>query len=433
MAEKLGVQQGLNADGDNLESARGYDKKLQDLGHSLVASLYMLIRNVKLYDSENAIFHRPLDQCRQTINTIVAMDGKVDLQAAGSSFYLNNMLLRMDSKSLENVRFLHKELEEKDVGGFLLDQSVSLNELRNFIFIFSKENEEQAGEQGVSAKKLVSLKLRRFKKIQEILENQDEQDVNKRLDRKRYALLAYARAVLFMHKFMQGQRGQGPKIPMARAGRLVQDLVDVVHGHHANFLGVMSVNHQSGDRSFHAVNVTLMSIVFGQEAGLPKERLRELGMVTLFHDIGCVDVPEDIMAKSEGLSEEEQQRMAMLRLYSVQRLLRMRDLSRRTLHVVVAAFDHKTEYGRAYKDMKGNVGMVEKLTELTVYSRILAITDCYDELVSLGYSPELALTLMNSELKHRFDPNMLKRFLFMMKGLANRMMNEYGEQVSIFN
>ncbi|MBW2703127.1 MAG: hypothetical protein JRF33_20065 [Deltaproteobacteria bacterium] len=432
MAKEIGLQQGLKADGDQLESARGYDKKLQDLGHSLVASLYMLIRNVKLYDPENAIFHRPLDQCKQTINTIVAMDGKLDLQAAGSSFYLNNMLLRMDSKSLENVRFLHKELEEKDVGGFLLDQSVSLSELRNFIFIFSKENDEQAGEQGVSAKKLVSLKLRRFKKIQEILENQETQDVDKRLDRKRYALLAYARTVLFMHKFMQGQRGQGPAIPIARAGRLIQDLVDVVHGHRANFLGVMSINHQSGDRSFHAVNVTLLSIVFAQEAGLPKERLRELGMVTLFHDIGCADVPEDIMAKREGLSEEEQQRMAMLRLYSIQRLLRMRDLSRRMLHVVVAAFDHKTEYGRAYKDLKGNVGMVEKLSELTVYSRILAITDCYDELVSLGYSPEIALTLMNSELKHRFDPNMLKRFLFMMKGLASRLLNEHGEKVSVF-
>ena len=432
MAEEIGLQQGFKVDDNQLENSRGYDKKLQDLGRSLVASLYMLIRNVKLYDSENAIFHRPLDQCRQTINTIVAMDGKVDLQAAGSSFYLNNMLLRMDSKSLENVRFLHKELEEKDVGGFLLDQSVSLSELRNFIFIFSKENAEQAGEQGVSAKKLVSLKLRRFKKIREILENQDEQDVNKRLDRNRYALLVYARAVLFMHKFMQGQRGQGPVIPIARAGRLVQDLVDVVSGHQSNFLGVMSLNHQSGDRSFHAVNVTLLSIVFGQESGLPKDRLRELGMVTLFHDIGCADVPEDIMTKHEGLTEEDRQCLAMLRLYSVQRLLRMRDLSRRMLHIVVAAFDHRTEYGRAYKDLKGNVGMVEKLSELTVYSRILAITNCYDELVGLGYSPETALTLMNSEIKQRFDPNMLKRFLFMMKGLASRLLNEQGEKVSVF-
>ena len=432
MTEKFGLQQGLKAETGQLESARGYDKKLQDLGQALVASLYMLIRNVKLYDSENAIFHRPLEQCKETINTIIAMDGKVDLQAAGSSFYLNNMLLRMDSKSLENVRFLHQELEDKDVGGFLLDQSVSVTELRNFIFIFSKENLEHAGEHGVSAKKLMALKLRRFQKIKEILENQDEEDVHKRLDRKRYALLAYARTVLFMHKFMQGQRGLRPVVPMGKAGRLVQDLVDVVHGHRANFLGVMSLNHQAGDRSFHAVNVTLLSIVFGSEQGLPKERLRELGMVALFHDIGCADVPEDLLLKRQGHSEDELRMLAMMRLYSLQRIVRMRDLSRRTLHVAVAAFDHQTEYGRAYKDLQGNVGMVEKLQDLSVYSRVLAITNGYDELIGLGYSPEIALTLMNSEIKQRFDPNLLKRFLLMMKGLATRLMNEHGEQVNLY-
>ena len=35
----------------------------------------MLIRNVKLYDPDNAIFQVPLEKLRQVVNTLVAAEG----------------------------------------------------------------------------------------------------------------------------------------------------------------------------------------------------------------------------------------------------------------------------------------------------------------------------------------------------------------------
>ena len=54
---------------------RGRDTKLQQLGRQTVSTLYMLVRNVKMYDPDNDIFVQPFENLRNAVNTIVAVDG----------------------------------------------------------------------------------------------------------------------------------------------------------------------------------------------------------------------------------------------------------------------------------------------------------------------------------------------------------------------
>jgi len=61
-----------------------------------------------------------------------------------------------------------------------------------------------------------------------------------------------------------------------------------------------------------AVNVTVFSIFMGDTLGLPKERLVDLGLAALLHDIGKVRVPEEILYKEGSLNEDE---FAVLRKY----------------------------------------------------------------------------------------------------------------------
>src|SRR4051812_33446129 len=82
------------------ELGRAYNEKLQTFGKTLLSSLYMLVRSVKLYDPDNAVFQKPLVALQQTINAIVAKDGKLVLQGVKDTFYLNDMLIRLDASSL---------------------------------------------------------------------------------------------------------------------------------------------------------------------------------------------------------------------------------------------------------------------------------------------------------------------------------------------
>jgi HD-GYP domain-containing protein (c-di-GMP phosphodiesterase class II) len=61
-----------------------------------------------------------------------------------------------------------------------------------------------------------------------------------------------------------------------------------------------------------AVNVTVFAIFMGDTLRLPKERLLELGLAALLHDIGKVRVPEEILYKEATLKDEE---LEVLRKY----------------------------------------------------------------------------------------------------------------------
>jgi HD-GYP domain-containing protein (c-di-GMP phosphodiesterase class II) len=438
-SDRIRFQDGVSADPSQLDGAREYNKKLQDLGRSLVSSLYMLVRNVQLYDASNVIFEKPLQQLQECINLIIAMESSLSLQCAGDSFYLNNMLLRIDLKSTENVKALVREFEAKGVGGFVIEQPATTAELRNLIFIFSRANQEQTGERGVSGHKLQAIKLRRWEKLQEILQRQsDEQEqaseqADQSLDRKRYGLVVYARMVVFMRGHLAGLRGDGPQVPMGKCLRLIQDLVDVCHGHRTHFLGVSSVDKGEEYLAFHSVNCALLAIVFGSELGLEKERLRDLAVAALFHDIGKADLPEDLLNKAGVLTTAEKRQLARAPVLGAVRLLREGALSMRNIQCVLASYYHAADWGRAVKDHLGGLHHVACESDLGLFERIVAVVDCYDRLVfQNSLSPDLALVLMNGDLKHRFDPDLLRIFSHLMKGYTSKILSETGERLELF-
>jgi len=436
--EKIKFQSKLADNPERTELARSYEEKLQTLGRIFIGSLYMLIRNVKLYKPENDIFAKPLEQLKDCINTIVAMDESLSLQGAGESFYLNNMLVKIDINSLDNVRYLMLEFERRNVGGFNLSQPITIPELQCFIFIFSKESSENVGERGVSGRKLQALKLRRFEKIQEILKDQDiSKNLDRAVDRKRYALTVYARSIYYMRKYLAGLRGEGPKISLGKAGRFIQDLVDVCYGHRTQFLGLTTLKSDDEYLCFHSVNVVLLSIVFGSELGLGKAQLRDLGMTGMFHDIGKIDVDDEIIEKRGKLAPDEMKEMRKTPIYSVKKILRARSLNALTVQRIITAFEHKTDFGTPVKDLKGNVSFIVPRSDLGVYSKIIAIADCYDALTSRrpfreAYSSDIALTLMWTELKHKFDPVYLRVFMNVMRVSSVRVLSDKGEKIVIF-
>ncbi len=438
MSGKIRFQNLLAEDPRQVELARSYEEKLQALGKILLGSLYMLVRNVKLYEPSNEIFDKPLEQLKDCVNTIVAMDGGLNLQGAGESLYLNNMLMRTDVGSLDNVRYLLGEFQRRNVGGFVLNQPITIPELRNFIYIFSQESKEDVGERGVTARKLQALKLRRFEKIQEILKDQHiSENLERAVDRKRYAVTVYARAVYFMRNYLTGLRGEGPAIPIGRAGRYVQDMVDVCFGHRTHFLGLTTLRSDEEYLCFHSVNVTLLCIVFGAELGLQKAHLRDLGVAALFHDVGKIEVGDEILEKPEKLAPQEMRQVRKSPLYTVKNILYARKLNALIVQRIITAFEHKTDFGTPVKDLKGNVSFVVPRADLSVFSKIIAIADCYDALTSRrpqrdAYSPEIALSLMWTELKHKFDPEYLGIFMEVMKIPHVKLLSETGTRVVIF-
>ncbi|MBI4821071.1 MAG: hypothetical protein HY791_32725 [Deltaproteobacteria bacterium] len=415
------------ADGHDFEKAEHRDKdkgkgrheaKVQTFGKNVVSTLYMLVRNVKIHSPDNTIFLKPIESLRETINQIVALDGQFNMQATSTSVLLNNAFLKFDFAALENVAYLTKEFKGRDVGGFSTKRPVTSQEIRDFLFLFTGEFKGDAKEDGAVGKELPSLRLAKYASVKEKIEKmQDEIDLDQQIDRKKYLMTVYARTVFFMRKyFEQILEGRG-MLPFSKAGRLVQDLVDLCHEQRTHFLGLTTSKEEQADYlPYHSTNCCLLAIVFGSELGLDKRQLHELGMAALFSQIGLVDVPDKVLKKTGGLNDKERTLVDMYPLRSAKRILMSRGLDKTTMNRVVASYESKVDYAIPQKDANGDIQLVMPKVNLGVFGKIIAIVDCYDALTSRrpfreAYGPEVALALMCHEIKYRFDPTLLRIFM----------------------
>lgn len=400
---------------------RGRDTKLQQLGRQTISTLYMLVRNVKMYDPDNDIFVQPFENLRSAINTIVAVDGLYQLQACGTTVYVNNKQLQLDFASLDNVRFLTEEFKTRDVGGFNVNRPVQLQELKDFIWIFSPRNEQNTEEDGVAGKKLLNIKVGKFARIRDQLDKMEDNaiEAERKVDRKKYALTVYARTIYYMRKFIERLQSGGQLPSMQPAQRLVQDFVDIAAEQRSHFLGMTTTRSVDEYLLFHSVNTMLIAIVFGQELGLSRAQMHELGMAALYHDIGMAEIDPGILNKRRQLTKEERRRIDLFPLHTVKTLLKGRSLDMAMTKRIIASYEAKVDYSVPMKDKDGNVKLMLPKVELGVYGSVINVAATYDALTSArpfreSYGPEVALTLMMSDMQYKFDPFLLRVFMKVM-------------------
>ncbi|MET0405241.1 MAG: HD domain-containing phosphohydrolase [Cystobacter sp.] len=418
MADNLKVTLGQGMVENVNEVGRAYSEKLQTLARGLISGLYMLIRSVKMYDPDNSVFEKPLLQLQDIINQIISKEGRLELVGVKESYYLNNMLVKVDLNSIDNQRYLLAEMRSKDVGGISLTRSINVPELKNFIWIFSKEQTASSEEDGLAGRKLLNMKVAKFSRLREKMNREDEDKQDQKVDRKKYAMTVYARAVFFLNKYLESVQA-GKPLNTSRALRLVQDFVDISFDQRTHFLGMTTMKGEMDYLVHHQVNVCLMSIVFGQELGFTKPQLRDLGYIALFHDAGMATIPEELATKRGALSAEEKAIIQKAPLISIRNILMEKGFSRSTLLRVVTTFEHKVDFGTAVRDARGDIQMIIPKTNLGTYAKIIAICAAYDALTSKrpyrdAYGPEVALMLMWTEMRNKFDPELLQVFMRVM-------------------
>lgn len=118
-----------------------------------------------------------------------------------------------------------------------------------------------------------------------------------------------------------------------------------------------------------AVNVTVFAIFMGDTLGLPKERLLELGLAALFHDIGKVRVPEEILFKEGALKEDE---LAVLRKYPHD--------SFNILQVLGGKYQYLAECALHVNERLDGSGFPQGIQgdQINPYARIIGILELYE-------------------------------------------------------
>jgi putative nucleotidyltransferase with HDIG domain len=150
----------------------------------------------------------------------------------------------------------------------------------------------------------------------------------------------------------------------------------------------------------HTRRVALLAVEVGERMALPPATLRSLAVGGLLHDIGKLSVPTEILQKPGRLDEAE---YAEIKRHPVAGVQLLRELGGfpDPVHRLVAEHHERLD-GKGYPD-----GLTAP--DIGVGSRVLAVCDVYDALVSdrvyrEAWTPERALSLLREEAGTAFDP-----------------------------
>ncbi len=164
----------------------------------------------------------------------------------------------------------------------------------------------------------------------------------------------------------------------------------------------------------HSFDVSIYSLGLGQALGFNKTELEELGLSSLYHDLGKRLVPLEILCKKGALDDNEWIEMRMHPQFGLKILNEHENISDA---IKAACFEHHESWaGGGYPQ-----GISKQ--EIHPFARIVALTDTYDAMTTqrsynTPMKPADALNLMNGNLAQRYDPDMLKAMysvLFKMK------------------
>jgi len=172
-------------------------------------------------------------------------------------------------------------------------------------------------------------------------------------------------------------------------------------------LHLMNVMGQSESAYSHPMNVAVLSMMVGKEAGLSSKEMTELGMGALFHDIGKSRIPKKLLKKRGELTKPEQELIAQHSAFGAGMLSDI-DIFPKAAARIVAHHHERMDGSGGPEHLKGD--SIDKM------ARIVAIADAYDNHCNYpdpteSLTPYLALSYMFGQQKQLFDVEMLALFI----------------------
>lgn len=213
-------------------------------------------------------------------------------------------------------------------------------------------------------------------------------------------------AVVLVKKMMTGYNfslTEDVEKVKAMVNRIIDELInnkDILY----NLTEIKSVD----DYTFeHSVNVCILSLITGIGLGMDTERLKELGIGAMLHDIGKLYIPREILKKPSQLTVDE---FEEIKKHTVLGFELLKKSDRLTMTSAYIALGHHERYdGSGYP-------LHLKNESIQIFARIVAIADVYDALTSdrvyrKKLKPSEVYEYITSLGIYHFDPKIVESFV----------------------
>jgi len=376
------------------------EREMAQMGRELVRQLFVLLRIARTYGPNNEAWAPGLAKVKE----VVAHGEGASLRIADNVLYMEDVRMKSDREGYAAQMGVTDAFAAFGVGALELSPDYDDEVLKQLLTAWGA-GAPSSPEDGYD---LLTNLLADDPLIR--LGRADAKPDAPVRDRRTMAKAVYARTLDAVTDVMESVKIK-QTLPLKRAKRVMHRLVDNLLAEPTNLMGLTTLRCYDEYTYHHSVNVCVLSLAVGRRLGLPKPMMEQLGMSSLFHDMGKSQVPIEILNKPSEFSEEEWAVIRRHPVYGVKTLVRLKGADELAARVVTGSFEHHMNY-----DNSGYPALARPRS-LSLYGRIISLCDCYDAMTSsrvynrTAKTPERALKFMLNMSGKAFDPVLIKVFV----------------------
>ncbi len=379
------------------------------LGGKLIWSLYQIIHTARIHQDTNQLVIDFVSQTKAILSDL-SREGNVTLQIWRGRIYVNGERLLYQR---DNVTFINDMVDyftQRQLGGlafFDFSRKISHEDFMSFVHLLDDSLKQKDPPEWM----MNELRENGILWV-EVSRKLEEKPADLATSLKGKALNAYLHALDTVKEV--AEKASKGIAGIKKARRLAQTIVDLIQEDSTIMLGLATIREYDDYTYTHSVNVAMLATSLGKQLGLSSLSLEHLTLCGLFHDLGKVGIPKEVLFKKSTFSDEEWDAMRKHPLIGVKQIIRLNAPNALRSRIILGPFEHHLN-----RDLSG-YPRTHFVKGISLLGKILRIVDFYEALTServyrpRAYTPNEALRKMWAMAGKEFDPVLLKCFIGMM-------------------
>jgi hypothetical protein len=314
------------------------DAQLRASGRALLVAIHGAGRALKLYPVENVAVQRALDDLLATGESLLRLEGAIDVRLSGDVIFVNQTRLRLGLDNFAAFSGFVGLMHSCGIGVLRVEDGVTRREWQAWLSILGSlpSADEPLERMDQLRQRMQQADITCLMVETGGGDGEEGPQADEALER---AKRTYAHGVAVARDVVSGVRmGRTPSV--RRLKRAIQLIVDQVLENELSIAGLTTLRDYDEYTFTHCVNVCIFSVALGKRLGLDRRQLYDLGLAALLHDIGKSRLDIQIVNKDSALDDQEWRQMQAHPWLGTLTLFKMREGEELPYRAILAAHEH---------------------------------------------------------------------------------------------
>ncbi len=377
----------------------------------LLTTFFVLYKTARIIDANNSVFVNQSANFFEALQTVSQEAGDVAIKIIADRYFVNERMVRFDDQGGTGAATVAAEWRTLGVGGVTFKSDIVLDEVKAFVKFMSAVKPTTSNLERLS-NELKTHGWSRIKLLSVKEAGVDEPSVSEEVRRqfRQLARSSFYQAMTVVQEVIVNST-QDKEINVAKTKRVVHSLIDHLMRDESSLIELAAIKNYDDYTYAHSTNVCIYALTLGVRLGMDRPRLSQLGFSSLFHDIGKVKLPTDLIRKPDAYDENDWIQMQRHPLLGAKTILRNLKLDVHTARAARGALEHHIN-----SDFTGYPMIRYQKRTPNLFSRIISIVDTFDALSSgrvylkKSIPPDEVLKKMRYQMTVKFDAFLLELF-----------------------